>query len=400
MEEQNLISNLSFDNTEVAFKHLSNKELKKSYWLFKTINNNILAKLGPFLTKTALFFRLPISGIIKSTIFKQFCGGETISESTKLILRLFSRNVGTILDYSVEGEVDERSFDHTAEQILNSLNKAVEMPEAIPFCVFKVTGFARLTLLEKIAKKEKLHAFEELEWQKALNRVDLICKTAAAFNKRVMVDAEETWVQDVIDDVAIAMIKKYNKQQAIVFNTYQLYRIDKLTSLIADLTIAKTHEFILGAKLVRGAYLEKERFRASEKGYLSPIHSDKHSTDRDFDAAVSFCLDNITHVVFVVATHNQHSCEVLLEKMEQRQIAENHPHIYFAQLLGMSDNISFNLANYNFNVAKYVPYGPVKSVLSYLFRRAEENTSIAGQMGRELGLISKELVRRKKSLVH
>nr|WP_294899751.1 proline dehydrogenase family protein [uncultured Pedobacter sp.] len=395
MKKQSPISNLSFDNTEVAFKHLSNKELKKAYWLFKTISNRSLAKVGPFFTQTAFFLRLPISGLIKSTLFRQFCGGETINGCTPVILRLFANRVGTILDYSVEGRVNEQAFDDTAQQILRSIHKALELPDAIPFCVFKVTGLARFSLLEKIGKKAKLHSFEELEWKKAVTRIDLICKTASEVFQPVMIDAEESWIQNVIDEIAIAMMKKYNKQRAIVFNTYQLYRTDKLASLINDSTIAVTHGFILGAKLVRGAYLEKERERAIEREYPSPIHVDKQATDRDFDAAISFCLDNLQKVAFMAATHNQHSCEVLIEKMEQRQIPVNHSHIYFAQLLGMSDNISFNLATHRFNVAKYVPYGPVKAVLPYLFRRAAENTAIAGQMGRELTLIAKELARRK-----
>lgn len=395
MEKQSPVSSLSFDNTEIAFKHLSNKELKKSYWLFKIISNRFIANIGPFLTKTALFLRMPVSGMIKATLFKQFCGGETISECTPVILRLFANKVGTILDYSVEGAAEEKVFDQTAQHILNSIDKAVELPQAIPFCVFKVSGLARFSLLEKMANKQELKAFEAVEWQKALNRIELICKKASDFYQPVMIDAEESWIQDVIDDVALMMMQKYNKERPIVFNTYQLYRNDKLTSLIVDCTIAKTQQFVLGAKLVRGAYMEKERARAVEKGYPSPIHLDKGATDRDFDASVLFCLDHIAHIAFAVATHNQQSCRFLVTEMEQRKIQSNHPHIYFAQLLGMSDHISFNLAVNNFNVVKYVPYGPVKSVLPYLFRRAEENTSIAGQMSRELSLIKKELERRR-----
>jgi proline dehydrogenase len=395
MLKQKSISDLSFDNTEIGFKHLSKKELKKAYWLFKIISNRFLSKAGPFFTKAALFFGLPVSGIIRKTLFKQFCGGETINECTPVILRLFSNKIGSILDYSVEGENQELVFDRTAQQILKSINKAVEMPDAVPFCVFKITGLARFSLLEKIAQKSKLQNFEELEWQKAIARIDLICKTASEFYQPVMIDAEESWIQDVIDEVAMQMMRMYNQRKAVVFNTYQLYRKDKLESLIADTTVAQTQGFILGAKLVRGAYLEKERKRATEKDLPSPIHINKQMTDSDYDAAVSFCMDNLKNVAVVVATHNRHSCEVLVEKMEQLQIPFNHPHIYFAQLLGMSDNISFNLAAYGFNVAKYVPYGPIKSVLPYLFRRAQENTAIAGQIGRELSLIKKELKRRK-----
>lgn len=394
---QNLDSTikLSFDNSEIAFKQQSNKELKKSFWLFKLISNNLLVKVGPFFTKIALFLRLPISGLIKQTIFSQFCGGENIEECTATINKLASGGVGTILDYSVEGEDTEKVFDLTALEIINTIKKAVEMPNSIPFCVFKVTGVARFSLIEKINSKQQLSAIEALEWQKAVNRVKMICEAAAKFDKSIMIDAEESWIQDVIDELALTNMLTFNKEKAIVFNTYQLYRHDKLASLIADLTRVKTKGFKLGAKLVRGAYMEKERKRAASKGYLSPIQPNKEATDRDYNEAISFCLDHINDVAIVVGTHNQFSCEVLVEKMEQRQINFNHPHIYFSQLLGMSDNLSFNLAAQNFNVAKYVPYGPVKSVLPYLVRRAEENTAVAGQMGRELSLISKELKRRK-----
>lgn len=395
MEKQKPVTHLSFEDTKVAFKHLSDTELRKSYWLFKAISNGLLARVGPFFAKSAIFLGLPISGLIKATLFKQFCGGETINECTPVILRLFANGVGTILDYSVEGGNNEKAFDHTAEQILNSVKKAVEMPDAIPFCVFKVTGLVRFSLLEKVANGSKLEDFEEVEWQKAVGRIDLICKTGSELYQPVMIDAEESWIQDAIDKVAISMMKKYNQRRPIVFSTYQLYRTDKLTSLINDLTIAKTHNFILGAKLVRGAYMEKERKRATDLGCPSPIHPNKQATDRDFNAAVSFCLDNIENLSFIVASHNEHSCKVLVEEMEQLQVSRGHMHIYFAQLLGMSDRITFNLAKHQFNVAKYVPYGPIKSVLPYLLRRAEENSAITGQMERELELINKELKRRK-----
>ncbi|MBU0694989.1 MAG: proline dehydrogenase family protein, partial [Bacteroidetes bacterium] len=346
-------------------------------------------------TKAALAIRIPISGLIKATIFKQFCGGETINECTSTIEKLADVGVGTILDYSVEGEEDEDAFDQTEKEIIYTIKKAVELPQAIPFCVFKVTGLARFGLLEKINDKVDLKEFEKLEWKKALNRIEEICKTAYEAQKHIMIDAEESWIQDVIDDVAIEMMRKFNKEKAIVFNTYQLYRHDKLSSLIVDEALARTEGFYLGAKLVRGAYMEKERKRAAEMDYTSPIQPDKTSTDKDYNAAVDFCLENISHVSFVAGTHNQHSCQLLADEMELKGIEPKHPHVYFSQLLGMSDNLSFNLSNAGYNVAKYVPYGPLKAVLPYLFRRAEENTAIAGQMGRELKLISKEMKRRK-----
>lgn len=395
MPEQNQKSKLSLDNTEIAFKRISTPELKKTYWLFRLISNPVLSAIGPFFTKAAFYFKLPVEGLIKSTLFKQFCGGETIEECTPKILRLYANRVGTILDYSVEGEQVEKVFDQTTEQVLNSIKKSNEFPEAIPFCVFKLTGLMRFCLLEKVSQKLELVDNEQVEWQNAMNRIEMICNKASEAHQPIMIDAEESWIQGAIDEIVIALMQKYNQTRAIVFNSYQLYRHDKLSSLIADVTLAQTRHFILGAKLVRGAYLEKERKRALEKGYLSPIHLTKKATDTDFNIAVSFCLDNLKHINVVVATHNQYSCEVLAEKMEQGEIPNNHPNIYFAQLLGMSDNISFNLGACGYNVAKYVPFGPVKSVLPYLLRRAEENSAIAGQMSRELSLIDKELKRRK-----
>lgn len=388
------ITKLSFDNTEIAFKHQSNKELKQSYWLFKAISNNLLVKIGPFFTKLALGIKLPISAVIKATIFKQFCGGEDIQECTSVIHKLAKENVGTILDYSVEGEEFEEAFDHTQSEIINTIKKAVELPHAIPFCVFKVSGIARFALLEKINAQEELSKLEQYEWEKALARVNAICEVASQYQKKIMIDAEESYIQDAIDQIALDMMAKYNKTTAIVYNTYQLYRHDKLASLIADTTIAQTTPFILGAKLVRGAYMEKERKRAKMLNIPSPIQPNKEATDRDYDAAISFCVENINHVSFIAGTHNQKSCEILAERIEFLALQPNHQHVYFSQLLGMSDNLSFNLANAGFNVAKYVPYGPVKSVLPYLFRRAEENTAIAGQMGRELTLIDREIKRR------
>jgi proline dehydrogenase len=347
------------------------------------------------MTKFAMAIKLPITKIIKKTIFKQFCGGETIAECTNTINKLERAGVGTILDYSIEGEEEEYVFDHTAKEIMDTIKKAVEMPQAIPFCVFKITGIARFELIRKINNNEELNKLENFEWQKALSRLENIAKTAFDLQKPLMIDAEESWIQNIIDNLALALMRKYNKDKAIIFSTYQLYRHDKLASLITDLTLAQVEGFILGAKLVRGAYMEKERKRALEMGYDSPIQIDKASTDRDYNLATSFCLDNLKDVAFVAGTHNQDSCEILIEKMEFKSIENNHSNIYFSQLLGMSDNLSFNLSNVNYNVAKYVPYGPVKAVLPYLFRRAEENTAIAGQMGRELKLISSEIKRRK-----
>lgn len=385
---------LSFENTEIAFRHSSNADLKRAYWLFKIINVNFLVKIGPPITNFAIKIGLPIKGLIKATIFQHFCGGETIRECEKTIKSLESGGVGTILDYSIEGEDDEQVFDDTREEIIRTIKRAAK-DKSIPITVFKVTGVGRFGLLEKLDAGTTLTNAEQLEWQKVQDRVLAICEKAYAVSVPVMIDAEETWIQDTIDLLALNMMRKFNKQKAIVYNTYQLYRHDKLESLMNDNEVAVKENFILGAKLVRGAYMEKERKRAEEQGYPSPIQPTKEASDRDFNLALDYCTDHINTIAFVAGTHNEDSCRLLTEQLDAKNIDHKNPHVYFAQLLGMSDNLSFNLADADYNVAKYVPYGPIKAVLPYLFRRAQENTAIAGQMSRELGLISKEVKRRK-----
>ncbi|PTQ92974.1 L-proline dehydrogenase [Mucilaginibacter yixingensis] len=384
---------LSFENTEIAFKHASNKDLNRAYWLFKAINVNLLVKIGPAITNFAINIGVPIKGLIKATIFKHFCGGETIAECDTTIKNLASGGVGTILDYSVEGEDDEKIFDDTRDEIIRTVIRATG-DAAVPITVFKVTGVGRFALLEKLDAREALTPAEAIEWQKVQARVRAICQQAFDAGVPVMIDAEETWIQNTIDSLALDMMRAYNQQVPIVYNTYQLYRHDKLTLLKADFAVAEKEGFILGAKLVRGAYMEKERKRAEELGYPSPIQPHKTATDRDYDDALRFCVAHAAKLAIVAGTHNEGSCRLLADLLEDSQLPYNHPHIYFAQLLGMSDNLSFNLAHAGYNVAKYVPYGPVKAVLPYLFRRAQENTAIAGQMSRELGLIIKEKKRR------
>jgi proline dehydrogenase len=385
---------LSFENTEVAFRHCSDTDLKRAYWLFRVININFLVKIGPPVTNIAMKIGLPIKGLIKATIFKHFCGGETIEECDKTIKNLSAGGVGTILDYSIEGEDDEMVFDHTREEIIRTIERAAA-DKAVPITVFKVTGVARFTLLEKLDENAKLSAEERQEWKKAQVRVLAICEKAHAAGIPVMIDAEESWIQKTIDSLALDMMHRFNKEKAIIYNTYQLYRHDKLASLKHDHSIAVKESFILGAKLVRGAYMEKERKRAEEMGYPSPIQPDKQASDKDYDAALDYCTDYIESIAFVAGTHNEESCRLLAELLDKKKIDHKNPHVYFSQLLGMSDNLSFNLADAKYNVAKYVPYGPIKAVLPYLFRRAQENTAIAGQMSRELSLIVKEMRRRK-----
>lgn len=385
---------VSFDDTSIAFTCQSNFKLRKTYWLFALMNKGWLVNVGTFFIKIALRLRLPINFLIKNTIFGQFCGGESIQDSEGTIRHLQKYHVGTILDYSVEGEETERSFDETTLEILRTIERASESAD-IPFSVFKMTGVASTELLEAIQVGDSLNAEQKAEFDRVLKRVDTLCRRAYERNVRIFIDAEESWIQDTIDTLAYEMMNRYNHERPVVYNTYQLYRWEGLPHLKRDTEEARAKGYFLGAKLVRGAYLEKERIRAHEEEYQDPIQVSKEATDHDFNAAIDFCLDNRDVVSICLGTHNEVSCQYCVKHMDERGIAHDDTHIYFAQLLGMSDNISYNLADAGYNVAKYVPYGPVEAVMPYLFRRADENKSIAGQSSREFNLVSAELKRRK-----
>jgi proline dehydrogenase len=384
---------VNFNNTEIAFKQKSASDLNTSYWLFKIIGWNWLISIGPAVLDVLLPLWFPIP-IIKATIFRQFCGGESIEDCDKTIVSLGSQNVKTILDYSVEGKEDEPVFDANVKEALKALHVAKSNP-LIPFSVFKVTGFGRFALLEKLNAKKELSPSEKEEFERIKNRINTICETAQNVDVPIFIDAEETWIQDVIDDLALDMMQKFNKEKAIVYNTAQLYRWDRIEYLKELLAIAEKENFHIGMKLVRGAYIEKERERAEKMGYKDPMQKDKISTDKDFNLALKFCVENIDRISTCCGSHNEDSSSYLIELMNQHNISVDDNRIYFAQLLGMSDHISMNLSAANFNVAKYVPYGPVKDVTPYLIRRAQENTSVAGQTSRELSLILKEKARRK-----
>lgn len=384
---------VDFSNTAVAFKGKNESDLNRSYWLFKIISWTWLIKIGPAVLKVLLPLHFPIP-IIKATIYKQFCGGETINECDVTINDLGKNNVKTILDYSVEGKESEADFDANVIETIATIKKA-KTTKLIPFSVFKVTGFARFALLEKMNDKRELTSAEKEEFERVVARVDKMCGTAAKAEIPVFIDAEETWIQNTIDELALDMMRKYNKQKAIIYNTAQMYRWDRLAYLNQLKQQAEQEGFYIGMKLVRGAYIEKERERATEKGYKDPMQPSKKSTDNDFNAALKFCVENINRIALCCGTHNEESSQHLIQLIKEHQIEINDHRIYFAQLLGMSDHISMNLADASYNVAKYVPYGPVKDVIPYLIRRAEENTSIAGQTGRELSLILKEKERRK-----
>ena len=384
----------SFDNTEIAFSGKTNAELKRAYWLFKLIGNPSLVVTGKVLTQLAVQLRIPIGWAIRGNIFKQFCGGETIVQCISAVDSLGKFGIGTILDYSVEGKDDEADFENTKAEIMLTIREAAEK-NSIPFSVFKVTGVARFALLEKVNANDALTETERLEWERVQARVDAICAYAQQCNVPVFIDAEDSWIQDAIDHLADAMMERYNTHRAIVYNTIQLYRHDRLAFLKASFERARQKNYYLGVKLVRGAYMEKERKRAAEKGYADPIQPDKASSDRDFDLATNFCLDHIDRIALCAGTHNEQSSLTLAQAIDTRNIQRNDKRIFFAQLYGMSDHISYNLANAGFNVAKYLPYGPIREVMPYLIRRAQENTSVKGQTGRELTLIQREMTRRK-----
>ena len=387
---------ISFDNTEVAFSSKSKSDLRRAYWLFRIIASPSIVKFGKAATNFALNLRLPISAPIKATIFRQFCGGETIAECDRTIADLGKFGIGTILDYSVEGKTSNEDFDQTVDIIIQTIHRAANDPH-IPFAVFKVTGIGRHDLIEKASTAGYTPTSEEkAEIDVIVSRIDLICKAAYEAGTSVFIDAEESWIQDAIDQWTFDMMLKYNKEKCIVFNTLQMYRHDRLAFLNDCISLAKENNVKYGIKLVRGAYMEKERARAIEKGYPSPIQATKSDTDKDFNTALKVIVENRDVFSLCAGTHNEESSELLMTFMQDANINPQSEQFYFAQLLGMSDHISFNVAHAKYHVAKYVPFGPVKEVLPYLLRRADENTSVAGQTGRELSLIMKELDRRAK----
>jgi proline dehydrogenase len=383
-----------FNNTEVAFKYRNNSELKRAKLLFSFMGSPAITSVGIKLTQAAISWRLPVKGLIKFTLFNQFCGGETMEEAGDTAGMLAGYGVSTILDYGVEGKESEADFDKAVPEFIKAIKYAAANKN-IPFISIKVTGFARFALLEKIHAGVALTEAEQQERDRVLNRIDQICAAAAASNIMVLIDAEESWIQLPVDEMADLMMERYNKIKPYIYNTFQLYRHDRLEFLQVSYDRAQQKGYLLGAKLVRGAYMEKERNRAAEQGYSSPIQPDKVSTDKDYDAAVLYCLERISGLGLFIGTHNEQSCLKAATYMEAHNIPATTDRVFFSQLFGMSDNISFNLANSKYHVAKYLPYGPVRDVVPYLMRRAQENTSVAGQTGRELSLINQEMKRRK-----
>lgn len=383
-----------FQNTEVAFALKSDTELERAYFLFKLIEREPLVKIGTAVTNFALKAHLPVEGLIRSTVFDHFCGGVNENDCLSVVDKMFTKGVSSVLDYSVEGKEEEAQFDAALEMTLKTVDFAKERM-AIPFAVFKPTGLGRFALYQKIGEGITLTAEEQKEWDRVVERFDTICRIAHQKDVALLIDGEESWMQDAADDLVTDMMRKYNKEKALVFNTLQMYRWDRLDYLKKLHEIAKAEGFYIGMKLVRGAYMEKENARAQEKGYKSPICVSKQATDENYDAAVLYMVEHLDKMAIFAGTHNENSSYRLMELMQEKNIAKNDSRIFFGQLYGMSDNISYNLAAEGYNVAKYLPFGPVRDVMPYLIRRAEENTSVAGQTSRELDLIKKERKRRK-----
>jgi proline dehydrogenase len=402
---------ISFDDTETAFEYKNNGQLNKAHFLFSSMGKPWLVKLGLKITPFAIKWHIPFTKtVIRQTIFKQFVGGETLEQTAKVADKLEEYNVQVILDYGVEGKEGEENFEHARDQFKKVIDYAATQAN-IPFISVKVTGFARFALLEKLDSlmhavngslmKKYLNAVESLpvpekeEWHKVRLRMLHVCEEAALKNIGVLIDAEETWIQDPVDALTILMMDTFNKSKAVIYNTLQLYRHDRLQFLKDSYQAATERNFILGVKLVRGAYMEKERNRAAVLNYPSPIQPDKESCDKDYNTAIAFCIEHLQQIAVVVATHNEFSSIYTTQLLDEKDLPHNHTHVHFSQLYGMSDNITFNLAKAGFSVSKYLPFGPIKDVIPYLMRRAQENSSVAGQTGRELSLIQKEKRRRK-----
>lgn len=386
-----------FNDTQTAFALKDNFELGRAYWLFRFIGNNSLISMGTALTNFSLKLHLPVEWLIRQTVFNQFCGGVSEQDCKPVIKKMFSKGVSSVLDYSVEGKEDEASFEATFKKTMEIIDFVHQnQSEGTPIAVFKPTGFGKLSIYQKVSEKQPLTEDEQKAWERIVYRFDQACAKAAAYKLPIMIDAEESWMQSAADDLAEEMMRKYNREMPIVYNTLQMYRHDRMAYLKQLHQRAENQGFYIGLKIVRGAYMEKENARANEKGYPSPICHSKKATDENYNEAIKYIIENIERFALFAGTHNEESSELVMDLMDKKGLKHNDKRIWLGQLYGMSDHISFNAANLGYNVAKYLPFGPVREVMPYLIRRAQENTSVAGQMGRELTLLKSEYQRRKK----
>ena len=384
---------INFNDTKTAFALKSDAQLRKASWLFRLVASKSLVGLGKKAAGLAMKLRLPIREVVKQTVYDQFVGGETIDECEEIIKKMLEHNVYSLLDYSIEGKETDADFDRTKDKIVQTIKYGASH-EGVPFAVFKPTGVARFAILEKYSAGKPLSEFESRAWSRAKNRIEEICYTAYKFGLKVMIDAEETWIQKAIDDVTREMMERFNQKETVIYNTLQMYRRDRLEYLQESLEMARQKGYHLGVKFVRGAYMEKERQRARELGYPDPINPTKEASDKMYNEGLRFAIDHVNEISFVAGSHNEQSSQLLAQLMDEKELDRNDRRIWFSQLYGMSDNLSFNLAEAGYNVVKYLPFGPVAETLPYLIRRAEENSAAGGQTSRELNLIEKELHRR------
>jgi proline dehydrogenase len=388
------INSVDFNNSEIAFQMRSNDELKQMNWLFKMMNKPWLVNWGSRAGLLAIRLRLPfVKKVLKNTVYRQFCAGETLLDSKPVIERMGKYHVKSILDYGAEGKETEADFNFTMNNTIRSIDFSEEV-DNIPVVSIKITGLARFNLLEKVHNGDSLTVAEQKEFEGVRKRLEAICYNGHQKNIQVYIDAEETWIQNAVDELAYGMMKLFNKEKAIVFNTYQLYTTTALASMKKGHELAQKEGYIFGSKIVRGAYIDKERERAAAMGYPSPIQPDKPATDRDFNLAIKYAVENIGTMSLCCATHNSDSCHYYAQLLDEAGISHQHPHVMFSQLYGMSDNLTFNLGNAGYNASKYLPYGPVFDVVPYLIRRAQENTSVTGEMSREFEIINTEIKRR------
>ena len=383
-----------FNNTQIAFSLKSDTELERAYFLFKLIDNQPLVRIGTAVTNFAIKANLPVEGLIRATVFDHFCGGVNEEDCISVVDKMYAKGVSSVLDYSVEGKEEEEQFNAVLNKTLKLIDFAKEK-NAIPFAVFKPSGFGRIDLYQAIGENKKLSEAETEEWNRVVARFDKVCKAAFDNDIALLIDSEESWMQNAVDNLVVSMMQKYNKAKPIVFNTLQMYRWDRMDYLKKLKEQAEKEGFYIGMKLVRGAYMEKENERAIEMGYPTPICDSKEATDENYNAALNYMVNSIDSMSVFAGTHNELSTYFLMNLMQEKGLNKNDFRIWFGQLFGMSDNISFNLAAKGYNVAKYLPFGPVKDVMPYLIRRAEENTSVAGQTSRELSMIKAERNRRK-----
>lgn len=381
--------------SDSAFSHYSISQLRRTKVLFKILQNPLVSWFSGFVPHIPILLRLPfVKSLIKHYIFSHFCGGEDWKEVHQSALKLQKQNILSSLDYSVECKQTEQDYETTKKVLLNVLEEAKNLSH-IPFCVLKITGLGRFALLEKIHNGQTLSDNEKAEWQRVQSRFDSICEKAVDCNTKLLVDAEESWIQKPIDNIVKRAMKRHNQNEPMIYNTYQLYLKAKYEQLKTDWEKAKEKGYILGSKLVRGAYMEKETKRAVKMHLPNPIQPSKAKCDQDFNDSLKFCLKHIDDFGIYIGTHNIESTQKARQLMQEYGIAKSDERVFFSQLLGMREILSYELAQQDYLVSKYTPFGKIAEVIPYLLRRIQENSSVKDQLNDEIKVITRELENQK-----